>query len=365
MITERSQGLRDATEPPWNEAADQRALGKVLTVRRGEVAHARAGGVARWAVAAAALVAVGVAGGAWVRWQRASAEGGERLANTANIANMTGVAGAGARLALPDGSEAMLSADGRVELEHAAAQSVRLRQQRGTVTYRVRRDPSRSFEVRAGTVTVSVRGTVFDVAMREGAVEVSVSEGRVLVEDDRTRVELTAGEHVSLRRREEPTLSGEDASALGGDATSVAREADAAISSSDLPRRTSVNPSVESVASLLDRVDRARSIGDNETAARLLRRIIGRELSSAQRASASFTLARVERARGQHRAAAEALAECVARSPNGPLAEDALAEQALAWERVGDRARAQRTAAEYVERYPQGAHLARLRHLGP
>ncbi|MFO0558845.1 MAG: FecR domain-containing protein [Polyangiales bacterium] len=358
MITERSQDLRDATEPPWDEAADQRALAKVLAARRGEVAPARPRRVARWAVAAAALVAVSVAGGAWVRWQRANAPGGER-------ASTVGIAGAGARLALPDGSEAMLSADGRVELEHAAAQSVRLRQQRGTVTYRVRRDPSRSFEVRAGTVTVSVRGTVFDVAMREGAVEVSVSEGRVLVEDDRTRVELTAGEHVSLRRRDEPTLISEDASALALDAASAPHEADAAVSGSELPRRTSVAPSVESVASLLDRVDEARSSGDNETAATLLRRLLGRELSSAQRASASFTLARVERARGQHRAAAEALAECVARSPNGPLAEDALAEQALAWERVGDRARAQRTAAEYVERYPQGAHLARLRHLGP
>jgi transmembrane sensor len=356
MITERSQDLRDATEPPWDEAADQRVFAKVLARRRGEAAPARARGGARWAVAAAALVAVSVAGGAWVRWQRASTE---------RVVSVERVASAGARLALPDGSEAMLSADGRVELEQAAPHRVRLRQQRGTVTYRVRRDPSRTFEVRAGTVTVSVRGTVFDVAMRDGTVEVSVSEGRVLVADERTRVELTAGEHVSLRRPEEPAPQSEDASALFTDAASFAREADASASSSESPRRMSAAPSVESVASLLDRVDEARSNGDNETAATLLRRLLGRELSSAQRASASFTLARVERARGQHRAAAEALAECVARSPNGPLAEDALAEQALAWERVGDRARAQRTAAEYVERYPQGAHLGRLRHLGP
>jgi len=352
MITERSQDLRDATEPPWDEAAEQRVLAKVLARRRGEAAPARARGGARWAVAAAALVAAG----AWVRWQRSSAE---------RVVSAERVASAGARLALPDGSEAMLSADGRVELEQAASHRVRLRQQRGTVTYRVRRDPSRSFEVRAGTVTVSVRGTVFDVAMREGTVEVSVSEGRVQVADEQTRVELTAGEHVSLRRPEEPAPQGDDASALFTDAASFAREAAAAVSSSESPRRMSASPSVESVASLLDRVDEARSNGDNETAATLLRRLLGRELSSAQRASASFTLARVERARGQHRAAAEALAECVARSPNGPLAEDALAEQALAWERVGDRARAQRTAAEYVERYPQGAHLGRLRHLGP
>lgn len=349
MIADREQDMRGATEPPWDEAAEQRVLAKVLAERRAPAVK-RSQGVARWAVAAVSVLALSAAAsGVWMRSHRGSSAV-ERAA--------------GARLALPDGSEAMLSADGRVELEHAAPQRVRLRQQRGTVTYRVRRDPSRSFEVRAGTVTVSVRGTVFDVAMSAGTVEVSVSEGRVLVEDARTRVELTAGEHVSLRRGPESLPVSEDAGAvLMADAGALAHEADASVLS-DPPRRAP-SSAAESVASLLDRVDSARSSGDNDTAATLLRRLLGRELSAAQRASASFTLARVERARGQHRAAAEALAECVARSPSGPLAEDALAEEALAWERVGDRARAQRVAAEYVARYAQGAHLARLRHLGP
>lgn len=352
-MQERGERARAAFEAPWSEEAEQRVLHKVLEARRaqGTTPASMPGRRRAWALSAAAvaLLTVGVLGAR--RWQQREASRAVAAVDSA-------------RLALPDGSEATMSDDGRVRLELAAAERVSLRQQRGTVTYRVRRNPARRFEVFAGSVHVTVRGTVFAVAMRAGTVEVSVTEGRVLVEDDRTRVELTAGEHVSLRRADEPTQP----PALGADAgaQSAAAEVDGGASGEHTHSSGENNHRViETVASLLDRVDSARSSGDNDAAAALLRRLLGRELSSAQRASASFTLARVERARGQHRAAAEALAECVARSPSGPLAEDATAEQALAWERVGDRARAERVASEYVRRWPQGAHLGRLRHLCP
>lgn len=354
-MQERGERARAAFEAPWSEEAEQRVLHKVLDARRAQSPSRGAASTPRrvWAlsaVAAAALLAIGALGSrlAVRRWPQSGTQSGTSVADSA-------------RLALPDGSEATMSEDGRVSLELAAVERVSLRQQRGTVTYWVRRNPARRFEVFAGSVHVTVRGTIFAVAMRAGTVEVSVTEGRVLVEDERTRVELTAGEHVSLRRADErasPALIAPDASA--------ATEADGGASIEHTHSSGESNHrAIESVASLLDRVDSARSAGDNDAAAALLRRLLGRELSGAQRASASFTLARVERARGQHRAAAEALAECVARSPSGPLAEDATAEQALAWERVGDRARAERVASEYLRRWPQGAHLARLRHLCP
>jgi hypothetical protein len=380
MDAEEREALRDATEPPWSDAAEQRVLAKVLAARRGagnDVGSAskitanapvrrsvvRAGSIA--AAAAAALV-VGALATRAVR---------TRVDHAGGATTVAGVS-AGPRMALPDGSEALLGAEGQVQVEQARPERVLLRQRRGAVTYRVRRDPGRSFEVLAGSIHVTVRGTVFDVLVLDGAVEVRVREGRVAVQDARTSVELGPHEHVRLMdssqtgSNERTSVATEDAGALSDD-----DGGGGAVTSSESPpvvtaraERRAVDPSRasdESVSSLLDGVDDARAGGDNDRAASLLRRLLARELSTAQRASVNFTLSRVERARGAHRAAAMALAECVARSPAGPLAEDATAEGALAWERAGDRGRAIEVAEAYRARWPQGAHLGRLRHLAP
>ncbi len=358
MNTELGEQARVAFEAPWSDEAEQRVLAKVLDARKSvRAAKPSAPSAARWRAAAVSVAAVALMG--------VAALGLRSFARPSGTVAAIGAASAGARLALPDGSEARMSQDGQVQLELASAQRVLLRQQRGSVTYRVRRNPARSFEVMAGSVRVLVRGTTFEVSMRSGSVEVSVTEGRVLVEDDRTRVELAPGEHVSLRRADADALVVPDGAVSDASALTAENAADSSVLAPE-PRRAAPAPqALESVATLLDRVDAARSSGDHDGAAAVLRRLLARDLSPSQRVSASFTLARVERARGQHRAAAEALAECVARSPDGPLAEDAMAEQALAWERVGDRARAERAARQYVARWPGGAHLARLRHLAP
>lgn len=369
--------LRDATQPPWSDEAEQRTLARVLEARRSpsqsEKNHRRPTTFALAAAAVAVLSIAGISAAKFVR--RASPVASTPATHGANVSHD------GARLALPDGSEALLGDGGEVQLELASVDRVSLRQRRGTVTYRVRRDPRRAFEVIVGSVRVSVRGTVFDVIHSGAAVEVRVREGRVLVEDPRSSVELGVGETVRLALANEPVAPVE-AQSDAALARSSDEDASSAIEPSTRPVRRAVEPArntrtiastapepepsapaSSSVPALLARVDEARAGGDHDLAAQLLRQLLARDLSPPLRASTSFTLSRVERARGAHRAAAEALADCVARDPRGPLAEDAMAEQALSWERAGQRARAVSVAEAYRARWPQGVHLARLRHL--
>jgi transmembrane sensor len=49
--------------------------------------------------------------------------------------------------------------------------------------------------------------------------------------------------------------------------------------------------------------------------------------------------------------------------PRGPLAEDALAREADAWQKSGRPDRGRALAAQYLELYPQGRHVVVLRAL--
>jgi outer membrane protein assembly factor BamD (BamD/ComL family) len=61
--------------------------------------------------------------------------------------------------------------------------------------------------------------------------------------------------------------------------------------------------------------------------------------------------------------AAAAFAEAERSAPRGPLAEDAAARVAEAWQKAGDLRRAAEAARHYEQLYPSGRYIALMRGL--
>jgi len=253
-------------------------------------------------------------------------------------------------LALADGSSAHLSAGAEVVAVEQSQKVVRLEQRLGSVRYDVRPDSARRFSVLSHGVEVRVVGTVFSVAVEAGAVQVSVERGRVAVTSGAREVDLAAGESLRVAR-------GFDAKAV---APTDAQPSPAAVSAE---HRESVLPPSETVASLLAKADAARARGDQAAAERAFATIVGQHSQDPRAQSAAFSLGRLQRARGNFSAAATTFKALRQKVPNGPLAEDASAEEANAWALAGQSELSRSAAAQYVKRYPEGAHAGRMQRL--
>jgi TolA-binding protein len=127
------------------------------------------------------------------------------------------------------------------------------------------------------------------------------------------------------------------------------------------PSERPTSDGAATIQRLLAQADRARAEGNLPQAVTALSTVVNRYPHDPRAVSAWFILGRVEGQQGRHDDAARAFANCRARSPSGPLAEDALAEEAAAWQKAGQAARAQAAARKYLALYPAGAHAARLR----
>jgi outer membrane protein assembly factor BamD (BamD/ComL family) len=66
---------------------------------------------------------------------------------------------------------------------------------------------------------------------------------------------------------------------------------------------------------------------------------------------------------GRPRDAALTFHELQLRAPRGEFAEDALAREVEAWKQAAEPARARAAAERYLERYPAGRHLRRVKAL--
>ena len=73
---------------------------------------------------------------------------------------------------------------------------------------------------------------------------------------------------------------------------------------------------------------------------------------------ATFTLGRVERARGNHDAAARAFESC-----GDALRGDAIAEAASSWLAAGQGDRASAAARRYLVAHPSGVHAEQMKKL--
>jgi transmembrane sensor len=335
--------LRAALEPVWSEVREQRLLGRIAEARR------QKGQARRWRallLAGGFTVATAASVLLFSLHRAAHPEGAGRQAASAAM-------GAASRLTLADGSEATLTADGNVQIEEQSAARVRLRQRTGGARYVVAHNPARDFVVATAGVTIRVRGTIFSVTIRPSAVEIAVERGRVEIADRLRTRDLVAGESLSVS-----TTGSEAASEVPPAAPATQPEPAAAA-----PLTAVARGPRPSASELLARADEARANGRSADATRALEAFIAGYPRERRIPATLFTLGRVENARGRAKEAAAAFDRCVQARPDGPLADDALAQAAQSWHAadVADRSRAD--ARAYLAAHPGGLHAAAMREL--
>ncbi|MDP9037213.1 MAG: FecR domain-containing protein [Myxococcota bacterium] len=250
---------------------------------------------------------------------------------------------------LADGTQLELSRGARVQVWADSETNIALAQDEGRVRYRVPPLPGRSFVVFARGVQVHVKGTIFVVDVDSGKVSVQVEQGLVRVAASSGQVELGVGDELSVPA---------DRDATGATPSTVPSGVEAAP-----PRAGRSEVASRSASALLERADAQRLAGDLSAAAVTLRELVARYPADARAALAFFTLGKVERARDHAEAAAKAFQASGALASPGPMSEDALAEEALAWGAAKNALAARSAAAQYAKRYPNGTHAARLQRL--
>jgi transmembrane sensor len=106
------------------------------------------------------------------------------------------------RVALQDGSVAMINTDSRVDIAFAEDQR-RITLDQGEAWFQVAKDHARPFIVDAGDVRVRATGTAFSVRRRGDSARVVVTEGRVIAWIDGSShksVAISAGEEATIAR---------------------------------------------------------------------------------------------------------------------------------------------------------------------
>jgi len=248
----------------------------------------------------------------------------------------------------------------------------RVEQVRGSSRYQVVRNPVRTFEVSAGSVTVTVVGTEFVVERRGEVTSVQVERGKVRVAwgagEGAQRV-LGAGESglfpppAAVAPASVPRTPGSAAASHGPHAALGYRAQVARQDYQGAYAALSREPALagETVEELLVAADVARLSDHPAQAVSYLQRIV-RDHPRDQRAPlAAFTLGRTLSGLGRQRQAMEMFARVHSAWPDGPLAEDALVREAEAAFTLGDTARAARLAAQYERAYPRGGRRAEVR----
>jgi transmembrane sensor len=321
---------------PWDEVRERRVLARVRAAI-GDSRGRRPSPVRWMAVGSAALATVAVA--VFLLWPTGPTPSMEEPKVATVDPPVAAPAPDPSLLQLADGSAARLSPGAEVEVTLQTATAIELRQRVGEVRYDVVHDPARSLTVDAAGVIVRVVGTVFTLDVAQDRVEVDVESGHVEVDDGERVSQVAEGHRLSVP--------------VPGPVEDTQPEEKEPVD------RTRVAPN-PSVPVLLEQADAARKARDWDSAARLLRKVIALRPGKLQSSSALFTLGRVERSRRRHAEAATAFRSCRTRSPSGPLAEDALAEEATSWADAGAHDRARAAAGTYLERYPDGTHHRRM-----
>jgi transmembrane sensor len=333
--------LKAQLEPPWDALRERRVLAKVVAQRRSPRAHG-----ARWAIASAAMMAMALAVVIAVRSRSASSHMAPTPAASSQESTM----------ALADGSRAVLLREAAVQVEDQRADRVRIVQTYGVVRYEVRPDPSREFTVRARGTLVRVRGTAFTVTVNKDDVEVQVHRGHVEVDDGTRKRDLVTGESLSVPSL--PATSEAGPSELE-DVPPPADNGNGNEPSTRGPDPVS-NATPPSAYALQSMADSARLAGNNAQAAQALESLVALHPRDRRIPDALFTLGRVERARDRQAAAAQAFERCYSIAPDGPLAQDALAEAAASWSNSGADDTARTDANKYLKRWPSGSASARM-----
>lgn len=368
-LSHELQKLGEHVSPRWTPERERRV--QAATLRK------LSGRRQPWALVtvATATVAVALASFNWVR-----------SSDTAPVAAPVTAPVVNTLLKLTDGSDVTSqSADARIEPVEVTPTVVTLRLESGSARFSVMPNPSRTFRVLAGDVTVTVLGTVFTVAHETKGVRVQVERGRVRVdgpEGDRTletnqstlmAARAPSDPAVALPAPDEPTIDLDDldkeertpSSALRGPSwRALARDGDyqAALARLKLEGAETVRDVPED---LLLAADVARLGGQPERAVGPLSRIISSHASDSRAPLAAFTLGRTLLDQlGRPRQAAKAFATAQRLDTTGSLSEDALAREVECWSRAGETEQARNRAEAYLTRYPNGRRTQFVRRLG-
>jgi transmembrane sensor len=269
---------------------------------------------------------------------------------------------------LAEGSEIRLQpATSEVRVIDEGASRVRVEQVRGASRYAVIPKPARTFEVSAGSVTITVAGTEFVVERRGDAAWVAVERGKVRVAwgaGDDARALLGAGDSGLFPPPAGATPVPPPHGARNYRAQVARRDYQAAYAA--LSRDQTL--AGDTVEELLLAADVARLSDHPGQAVTYLQRILREHPRDERAPMAAFTLGRTLSGLGQQRQAMEMFARVHATWPHGPLAEDALVREAEAAAALGDSARAAGAAEQYERDFPRGGRRAEVRryaHLTP
>lgn len=283
-------------------------------------------------------------------------------------------------LVLEDGSAVTArAADTRLQGLRVSSGAVSLQLLQGAARFEVAPNPRRLFRVRARDATVTVLGTVFDVALRGDDLHVAVSRGRVRVEHGARHRELMAGESVTwaLSSAEvspsstppvSPPGSPEPRHAAPRSALKATAGRPPASSGHDwreLAARRQYQGAFERLRSqgwgsvgddpgdLLLAADVARLSGHAADAVPLLERVAGLRGKDGRAPLAAFALGRVLLDDlGQPGRAARAFRRAYELSPRGALAEDALRREIASLRKAGQKDAAELRERAYREQFP-------------
>jgi transmembrane sensor len=359
MLDDHIESFRKRMQPRWDDLRERRLLRNVE--RRLQERHAKRWAIRRtfivavpvsFAIAALAIYVTGFGHDRKPAIATQAASSAPAMAATASAAipPRSGFEIAESRV-LADGSRLELSPTARVQIKGETSKRVEVAQSSGRVRYQVTAVPARAFVVMAAGVRVQVTGTVFVVGIEEDKVSVNVEKGWVRVVASSGEVQLGAGDELSTPA--DPAASND-----------ARVEPPAALDGPPSPRSaTRESASAPSASALLDRADAERRSGDMVSAAATLREFVTRHPNDRRAALGWFTLGKVERARDRAASGAKAFRKSFSLAPDGPLGEDALAEEAAAWAAANNTGEAQTAAERYLRRFPDGVHVTRMQHI--
>lgn len=290
----------------------------------------------------------------------------------------------GQGLRFSDGSSVRLLDDrSQVEVAVVTAHAIDLRLTSGRGDFDVTPAPERTFTVHVEGIRVRVLGTQFRVEREGEGATVSVYRGKVEVQwTGGTRV-LAAGQTGRFPepiaqaatsaeiRQPEPIEAAPAVTDIARPASPTSRARFRVLARhgryAEAYRVLADAPGVVDSAAedLMLAADAARLSGHPAEATPYLERIIRKFRTDARAPLAAFTLGRILLYQlGRPAEAADAFASVRTILPEGPLAADALAREAEAADRAGQRERARVRAQEYVAKYPSGRRLESVRRYG-
>jgi transmembrane sensor len=329
--------------------------------------------VASSALLVGVVIAIGVSYGLW--------PGGREASKAPSVLQDS----LGHVLRFSDGSAArMLDDRSQVEVVTVTASAVDLRLTAGRGEFDVVPDPGRTFAVHVDGIVVRVLGTQFRVEREDRGAYVSVYRGKVEVRWPGGARVLAQGQtgHFSEEVAEalpetegsskvEPTAPVPAATEVARPAATAARAHFRALAArgryAEAYRVLAGTPGVvdSGAEDLMLAADAARLSGHPAEAVPYLQQIVRRYHGDERAPLAAFTLGRILLYQlGRPAEAADAFALVRKILPEGPLSADALAREAEAADRAGQRERARVLAEAYVAQYPTGRRLESMRRYG-